>query len=266
MSNALAALDAAAARTSKKEKDEELSPSALWLALTAIPRPSQKVPLPRNIPGTDEPVGYVLMWPLTQEEQMAANAEADRYTKQLLKDPQRKEEANLGYHHTFTNEVAIQVLFRACRDVDDIKRPAFPSPSRMRERLTTDETGVLFSNYCTVQSELGPIRAHMTKEEADALILRLAAGGSAYPLDSYSLEEQRTLLVSTASRLVNCWTAMCSLGLQPDVSSFAMELLEKQDAAIEAASLSDQELGVDDSIASEDLAPPAESTETPVEQ
>ena len=103
-------------------------PSELWLALTQIPRPTKLVPVPRKMPGTGQPVGHVRIWPLTQEEQMVCNAEADRYTKQLLKDPQRRDEANLGYNHTYTNEVAIQVLYRACRDPKNLKRPAFPSP------------------------------------------------------------------------------------------------------------------------------------------
>lgn len=246
MSNhAIAALDRAAATkpgAATKSEEKPLEPTALWLALTAIPRPSQKVPLPRKIPGTDEPCGFILLWPLTQEEQMAANAEADRYTKQLLKDPQRKDEANLGYHHTYTNEVAVQVLFRAARDPENIERPAFPSPGLIRQKLTTDEIGVLFSNYCTVQAELGPIRAQMTKEEADALILRLAEGGSAFPLDSYSWDSQRHLAVSMASRLVACWTAMCSLGSPPDASTFALQFLaERQTNESEANSDLDED-------------------------
>jgi hypothetical protein len=216
--------------TNPIKKEPELPPSELWLALTALPRPTREVPIPRNIPGTDTPVGTLVMWPLTQEEQMAANAEADRWTKTLLKDPQKKDEANLGYQHTYTNEVAVQVLYRACRDVTNIDRPAFPSPKMMREKLSTDEIGVLFSTYCTVQAELGPIRAEMSKEEADALILRLAEGGSAFPLDSLSWEQQRTLALSMACRLVACWTVISSAGLQPDASSFAIEMLREKEA------------------------------------
>ena len=210
------------------KKPEELTPSELWLALTALPRPSREIPLPRCKPGTEEPLGNVVMWPLTQEEQMAANAEADRFTRQLFKDPQKKDEANLGYHHTFTNEVAIQVLYRACRDVNDPARPAFPSPNRMRETFTTDEIGVLFSNYCTVQSEVGPIRAQMSKEESEALIIRLIEGGSAFPFDGCSWEAQRALVLTMASRLVSCWTDMSSHGLQPDVTSIAAEWLKER--------------------------------------
>lgn len=210
-------------------------PSALWLALTQIPRPYKLVPLPRCLPGTTTSVGDVAIWPLTQEEQMAANAEADRFTKKLLQDPQQKDQANLGYHHTFANETAIQVLYRACRDPKDIKRPAFPSPSLMRGNLTTDEVGVLFNNYCTVQSELGPIAAFLSKEEYEALILRIVEGGSAHPFDSLSWEQQRTLVSTLASLVVSSWTAMFSAGLPLDVSTRVLDHLKaaaEPDAAV----------------------------------
>lgn len=224
------------------KKKEELTPSALWLELTKIPRPTREIPVPRCKPDTDEPIGSVMIWPLTQEEQMAANAEADRFTKQLLKDPQRKDEANLGYHHTFTNEVAIQVLWRACRDVDDIARPAFPSPRHMRETFTTDEIGVLFSNYCTVQSEVGPIFVQMSEEEYEALIVRLVEGGSAFPFDGLSWELQRALVRFMASRLVNCWTAMSSHGLPHGATSFIDAWLSRR---LEPAAVADSESNSD---------------------
>lgn len=210
---------------------EQIEPSDLWLALTALPRPHRVVPFPRRLPGSEAPVGELAIWPLTQEEQMAANAEADRWTKRLLKDPQLKDQANLGYHHTYANEVAIQVLWRACRDPKRTERSAFPSPALMRERLSTDEVGVLFNHYCTVQSEIGPIVAYMSTEEREAWILRLQEGGSAFPFDSLSWEQQRTLVTSMASQLVSCWMAMCSLGSPPDVSASTLERLSELMAA-----------------------------------
>ncbi len=221
-------------------KEEQLEPSELWLALTALPRPTRELPIPRNIPGTDKPIGHVIVWPLTQEEQMMANAEADRFTKQLLKDPQKKEEANLGYQHTFTSELALQTLVRACRDSNDIKRPAFPSAKLLRREFTTDELGVLFAGYLTIQSEIGPIKATMSKEEEEALILRLVEGGTAYFFDSYSWGEQRALVRSLASRIVNCWTVIVSVGLPLDVSTFVLNQLratqERSESEPEAAS------------------------------
>lgn len=228
------------------EREKELEPSELWLALTAIPRPHREVPFPRNIPGTEQSIGNIAMWPLSQEEQHAANAAADKFVKDLLKDPQRKDEANLGYHHMFTNELAIQVLHRACRDVKNIERPAFPSTKKMRANFSTDELGVLFSTYCTVQSELGPIRAYMSKQEEEALIIRLAEGGSAFPLASISPDARERLAVSMASRLVNSWIATSSVGSPPDVSTYALELIHELAAARKARTPGEDERSIDE--------------------
>ena len=253
--------EALARSGARKEPEKEITPSELWLALTAIPRPSRLVPFPRCIPGTDKPIGHVRIWPLTQEEQHEANAAADRFAKDLLKDPQRKDEANLGYHHAYTNDLAVQVLHRACRDESDLARPAFMTTKKMRANFSTDEIGVLFSTYCTVQSELGPIRARMSAQETEALIIRLAEGGSAYPLDSLSWELQRSLAVSMASRLVSCWMAMSSHGLPPDVSTFALDMI--RDLAAAKALVARQDLESDDAPEVDPLDAPTEAQDAP---
>ncbi len=193
----------------------DMPASELWLALTQIPRPSKRVDIPRCFPGTTTPIGEVFMHPLTQEEQMAVNAEADRFTKKLLQDPQRRDEANLGYQHTFANEVAVQILSRVCRDINDISKPAFPSPKLMRQFLTADEIGVMFQQYLTIQLELGPIVAEMSEEEMEGWVKRLAVGGSAFPFASLSWEAQQTLVLSMARRLASYLTDTSSVGSQP---------------------------------------------------
>ena len=219
------------------EQKEEMDASDLWLALTALPRPHKIVPFPRNMPGTDTAVGEIALWPLSQEEQMAANAEADRFTKKLLKDPQQKDQANLGYHHTYSNEVAVQVLYRACRNPKNLEQPAFPSPTQMRQKLSTDEIGVLFNQYCTVASEIGPIVAYLSKEEREGLITRLADGGSMYPFDSLSWEQQRALVSFMASQLIDCWTVMCLLGSPPDVNTSLRDRLQARADEMKAAAV-----------------------------
>lgn len=240
--------------------EEAVDPSELWQALSSIPRPWKLVDVPRKMPGTGQPVGQVAMWPLTQEEQMAANAEADRFTKRLMQDPQRKEEANLGYTHTFSNEVALQVLWRAARDPKDLKRAAFPSPSLMRSAFSTDEIGVLFNSYCTVQVELGPIIAHMTTEEIEAMVLRLYEGGSMYPFDYLAWEQQRTLVAFLVSQVVSFWMVTTSAGGQPGVGfttkQAIADLLARATAVAPADILAGIEPGATTDIEPEPPAPP----------
>lgn len=195
-----------------KAPPADLSPSELWVALTQTPRPFKVVDFPRADPITGEPMGKVAIWCLTQEEQIAASAEAERVTKKLLKDPQREGEANLGYTTIFSNEATVQVLFRACRNVKDIMRPVFPSASMLRKQLSVDEISVLAVLYMQVQSSVGPIVASMTPEEEKLWIGRLADAGDVFPTASLTLREMEALLLSSAKQLVSFWTERPSAG------------------------------------------------------
>lgn len=197
---------------------ENLTPSELWCSLTAIPRPHKTVDFPRK-DFLGKPIGQLAIWVLTQEEQMACNAEAEAYTRKVLKSPPKADESNIGYSHTFGNAAAIEVLYRACRDPKDTSRPAFPSPKLMREIMTTDEVSVLFEHYLTVQLELGPVVAHMTETEMNAWIARLSEGGSAFPFDLLSSEAQKTLLLFMASRVTALRTDTSSVGLLQEEST-----------------------------------------------
>lgn len=195
---------------------DNVDPTALWLALTAVPRPHRIVDMPRKLPGTDTPVGKIAIWPLTQEEQMICNAEADRFAKQMLKEGQRKEDENLGYRGIYSNETAIQVLFRSCRDADDLSRGAFPSTKLMRQTFTADEVTLLFELYIGVQLEVGPIIAYLTHEEMEAWIQRLEEGGSALPLALLAPQALNNLVLFMASQVVSSWTVTTSPGSPPD--------------------------------------------------
>ncbi len=200
----------------KKSEPKEEEGSKLWHLLTAVPRPSRKVPLPRNLPGTEEPVGEVPIWPLTHGELIESNAAAEQRMRALFKDENKKDELNLGYQHSFANELAVQHLWRACRDPENIEKPAFPSPKAMSIQFTGDEIGVLYNHYLTIQSELGPITSSLSDEEYEALVRRIAEGGNSDPFDTLSWDLQRTLVVSLASQLYDFWTATSSAGSQPD--------------------------------------------------
>lgn len=207
----------------------DIEASALWVTINTLPRPHKIVDFPRLFPDTDKPIGKLAIWPLTQEEQMICNAEADRFTKQIMKESQKKDEQNLGYEHTFVNDSAIQVLFRACRNHEDVKKTAFPSTKEMRSKLTADEVGALFRMYMTVQLELGPISTRMSEPEMRAWIERLKEGGSAFPFDLLSWELQRMLLTFMASELVSFWTDTSSVGSPPESTPSDDDVLNTPD-------------------------------------
>ncbi len=155
------------------------------------------------------------MTPLSQSEQMACTSEADKFTKKMLKEAQRREEENLGYEAMFSNECAVQVLFRACHEVENAGKPIFPSPLALRDKLAADEVGALFKLYCQVQTELGPIITRMSEEEMEAWIVKLEEGGAHEPFAFFSLETQLRLVSFMASLIVKSWTATRSAGSPP---------------------------------------------------
>lgn len=198
----------------------DIEASELWTLLESMPRPSEAVDFPRKLPGTNEPVGQIRIWVLTQQEQIACAAEADRAVKSILKEKQQAGEENLAYRDAYQNEVTVQVLWRACRDVANVEKPAFPSPKHIR-KLTVDEISVLARHYLQTQTRLGPIVAWLTAEEEKAWIERLAVGGSAIPLGLLSPGAQEALMLSMASQLHASWMAMSSAGSQQDEPSTA---------------------------------------------
>jgi hypothetical protein len=134
-----------------------IEPSELWAKLQDMPRPHRVVDFPRLGPDGN-PVGQVAIWPLSQQEQIAAVVEAERFAQTLLRD---NAPGDLGYEIVFASEGAAQTLWRACRAADEPKRPAFPSPAAIREKFTTDELGELFEQYMAVQRDLAVDRSRV---------------------------------------------------------------------------------------------------------
>ena len=189
-----------------------IEPSILWSVLSRAERPFRIVDFPRE----DEqgrPIGKLAIRVLTHEETTICQAAAEKFTREHLKDGKKDE---LGYEAVYSTASVIEVLFRACRDAEDIARPAFPSPKLLSQALTGDEVSVLFQNYLATQLELGPIIAQMTEAEMEAWIVRIGDGGSSFPLDLLSLELMRTLLHFSARRLASSRMANSSAGKPPD--------------------------------------------------
>lgn len=178
-----------------------VAPSSLFQKLTSTRRPHRVTEIPRKGPD-GEPIAEVALVVLTQEEMNVAAAEAERRTRKLLgADVPKKEEAHSGYDDVYNNLAAVEILFRACKDPSDLSKSAFSTPHEIQAALTTDEVGVMFHAYLTVQQELGPIVATMTDDQVEGWITVLAEGGSADPLGLLSWGALTTLARTMACRL-----------------------------------------------------------------
>ena len=186
-----------------------------WAKLIALPRPSKVVDFPRK--NEDGSAVELAIWVLSQDEQMACSSAADALAKKLLKDAVKNDERSRGYDDIYQNAAAVEILFRVCRQKEDLAKPFFPAPDAIRKHLTTDEIALLFTHYLSVQVELGPIVADMTSDEVDAIVKRLVESGSRFPLDGLSPEALKTLVLSMASRLSTFLTGISLLGTPPEV-------------------------------------------------
>lgn len=202
----------------------DIPASELWLKLSAKERPSRVVDFPRK--GEDgEPVGQLRIRVLTQEEQMICAAAAEKVARDHLKESKKDD---LGYERLFSDALSVEVLFRSCRDINDVSKALFPSPKALRAALSTEECGMLFQHYLTVAVELGPTALTMSDEELEAWINRLADGGSAFPFDLLSSDLQ-TILVVYMARQLKLLRANSSAGSPPDESSFGDEPSNTED-------------------------------------
>ena len=209
---------------------DDLAPADLWSQITAMPRASRVVPFPRSKPCTicadqllcdhpREPICELAIWVLTQGEVQSAVAAAEARTRKVLGAPKRDEGQSRGYDELRNLHSNVELLFRACRKADDVRRPFFPAREHIDQHLSADEIGVLVNLYCHVQAELGPIVGHLTEGETLALIDRLKEGGSAYPLDSLSWGVLMTLVATMARLLLTSQMASSSPGTPPDRST-----------------------------------------------
>jgi len=192
---------------------KDVAASDLFLKLTSTTRPHRITDIPRKGPD-GKPVAEVALVVLSQEEMNVAAAEAERRTRKLLgADIPKKEDARVGYEDCYNNLAAVEILFRACKDPADTSKSAFRTPHEIQSGLTSDEVGVLFNAYLTVQRELGPIVSRMSDDEVEAWIKVLAEGGTSAPLELLSWGALTTLVLSMAKQLHPYLTAKYSDGL-----------------------------------------------------
>lgn len=201
-----------------ESKPAEIPPSELWTKLAQSKRPFKEVDFPRKDPVTGESIGKLAMWPLTQGEIISAQAQALKFAQGLVKESPELA-SRIESLPVFENAVACEILYRCCRRIENTELPVWPTVKEIRDQqrgLTHDECAVLMNDYSFVQIELGPIAAHMTADQQEALIKRLQEGGSAVPLASLSLGQLRDLIMYSVSQLASSRTGNFSAGSPPD--------------------------------------------------
>lgn len=175
---------------------EEIAPSALWLALTAAPRPSEVV----KFPGTNIDVRYQVLT-LTEHEACRFTALGRIKDKKFTPDEVPGE--------VYSDMVATEILARALCNVEprtlgngtEVFWPIALNAQHLRDKFTANQLAASFNQYLITQQKYGPSEQTVrTDEEIDAWIKRLVEGGSEFPLAAFSWPQLVELTMSLARR------------------------------------------------------------------
>ena len=203
-----------------KGPPKDVAPNALVAKLVQAEAPSEVLPFPRR-DADGNPLFEFRMKVLTQQEIDIACANAERHTRTVLRE--KADLSNEDVKHVrveawdeiYQNARLIELLFHACKQVDDIKRGLFDAPGQLRKLLTADECAALFQMYVNVQYRYGPQWQELTEEEIDQWIDVLTEGiGSRAPLALLQLQQGQlaALVTSLAYRLRSSKTDTGSYG------------------------------------------------------
>lgn len=207
---------------------DAIPPNALFEALCSIPRPFEIVDVPRKDPHGNF-IAQTHMHVLTQQERMLSVSEAEKFAQRYLRGdkdargkdkgdsflPQRGYESQ-GYDDLYNNELTVQLLYRACRRVEDPKWPFFASPTQLRGELSGDEIGALSAAYHVLQAQKGPLVITMSEGEVDEWIDKLEKGAASGPLGLLSSAARADLILHLVARLSNSSMGTTSSGSPAD--------------------------------------------------
>jgi hypothetical protein len=192
---------------------KDVAPSDLWLALSKRPRPHRTVEFPTK----DGSVGQLALWILTEHELHTCRANAATEARNRLGE-RSKEGSEVAYEEIYRNELIVQLVCMACRNISDMRVPAFPTAAIARQCLLTDEFWFLYQAYSLFRAESGPMLSELTPAEMNAWLKVLQEGGSRVPLARLGLEAVIDLLMHSVASQTSSSTGSGSAGLPPDAS------------------------------------------------
>lgn len=120
--------------------------------------------------------GEVKLRPLFVAEINAAVESALKQRKSLLASLPESHARQFLDDPSFLEDVKVcEILWHACRDVDDVTKHAFPSSQWMREQMTNDELAALNCFYDRACQNDSSVKEPLTREDRIALTRGIAA-------------------------------------------------------------------------------------------
>lgn len=209
----------------------EPEPSQLLVRLMDSRRPNELLPFPR-LDDDGKPLFSYRMQILTQAELDEARANAERYTREKLKETQKITDEQVAsvrreaWSEIYEDAKCVELLYLACRDPEDVTKPLFVAPRQIRTLITRDEAAAMFAAYEATQYRFGPQWRMLSDEECEKLIGKLEEGASAYPLLHLGPGALAQLVVSLVFQKHALKTVIGSSGLPS--SSIAIDTSQTQ--------------------------------------
>ncbi len=161
----------------KNYPSKEISPEDLWSQIIQTPRPIKVIDFPRyNNEG--EPETQFILTILTQEEFNNAQSSVEKYvTSKLNKKGLKldKKDISIIKDTLFHSRYYAELLFRCCRNIDDVNKPFFPSLDAIDKLITEEESQYILTEFSNFQCLLNPIG--LDSDEMDMWLERLTIGG-----------------------------------------------------------------------------------------
>jgi hypothetical protein len=145
-------------------------------------------------PGTETSVAMRI---LSMHDKTEAAAATEQYYKSI------KIESRLTTESFFDTERAIQSLYKALRDPQDMSKPICDSVTTFRKSISTADLNTLYLEYCTWEKDCSPSPENLTEEEFDLLVEDIKKNPEKILLSTYSSSMLRRLIATLASQPVS---------------------------------------------------------------
>lgn len=106
---------------------------------------------------------------------------------------------DISFYDFFFEEVTLQMLWRCCRDHDDISKPACESADKLRADTTVHQRDAMYDEYRDLENEVEPSAAEMDEGLFDE-ILDLVKKKEVNRLKSYGSNTLSSFLLSLVHR------------------------------------------------------------------
>lgn len=181
-------------------------PGALLSALLEASRPHERMDWVRK-DEDGKPLGTFVMQVLSASEVERAKGDAEKHVRGLLTtvndaDTSGAKAVNqAAWEDMYQSALAVELLYHACRDADDVRKTLFRTPDDIRDYMTSDEIAQLYDAYDGLQHRVGPLFRLLSDEELEWWIKTLEEGADKLPFGQLSHAALVQLIVSLGSLL-----------------------------------------------------------------